>query len=57
MTFVFGIARYFVGEFVISGILYAVFGKGDVNSASNKAYGWIGKILGVLLGILIAKSI
>lgn len=56
MTFVFGIAGYFVGEFVIGGILYAVFGKGDVNSASNKVYGWVGKIAGVLLGVLLVKN-
>lgn len=56
MTFVFGIAGYFVGEFVIGGILYAVFGKGDANAAPNKVYGWIGKVVGVLLGVLIAKN-
>lgn len=56
MIFIFGIAGYFIGEFIIGGILFAVFGKGDANSTPNKVYGWIGKVVGVLLGVLIAKN-
>jgi hypothetical protein len=57
MVFLCGILGYFGGEFIIGGILYAMFGKGDANSSQNKAYGWIGKIVGVLLAVYLFKNL
>lgn len=57
MIFIVGIIGYFGGEFIIGGILYALFGKGDVNNAQNKIYGWIGKILGMLVAVAIFKNL
>lgn len=57
MIFLYGILGYFVGEFIIGGILYAVFGKGDANSSQNKVYGWIGKIVGIALAIYLYKNV
>ena len=56
MIFLFALIGYFAGEFLIGGILFAVFGNGDPNSAGNKMYGWIGKVLGVLLAVVISKN-
>ncbi len=53
LTFIAVIIGYFAGEFLIGGILFALFGKigSDPNAPENAIYSWIGKIAGLLLAI------
>lgn len=53
ITFIAMVVGYFAGEFLIGGMLFALFGKigSDPNAPQNAIYSWIGKIAGVLLAV------
>lgn len=58
MIFVVCIIGWFVGDFVIGGLLYSVFGKSQTpNSSEQKYFGYAGKIIGCLLAALIYNSL
>ncbi|WP_250632581.1 hypothetical protein [Rhodoflexus caldus] len=58
LTFIAAIIGYFAGEFLIGGILFALFGKigSDPNAPENAIYSWIGKIAGALLAIWLTSN-
>ncbi|MCS6967825.1 MAG: hypothetical protein RMJ44_04655 [Cytophagales bacterium] len=46
---------YYAGEFIIGGLLYALFGEigSDPLAPKNAIFSWIGKIAGLLIAIWI----
>ncbi|MCS7018686.1 MAG: hypothetical protein RMJ87_01100 [Cytophagales bacterium] len=53
ISFIACLIGYFAGEFIIGGILYALFGRinSDPNAPENAIFSWIGKISGAFLGV------
>ena len=57
MIFIGIIMGYFFGEFIIGGILFALFGKSETpNKTEDKTFTVIGKIIGVISAYLIFNS-
>lgn len=53
-----GIIGWFVGDFIIGGILFSIFGNTtSPNEAEQKRFGYIGKVSGSLLAMLIFNSL
>lgn len=50
LKFIAMVIGFYAGEFIIGGILYALFGKinSDPNAPQNAVFSWIGKITGML---------
>lgn len=49
-----GIIGWFVGDFIIGGILFSIFGNTTKpNKSDQKIFGYIGKISGAILAMLI----
>ena len=52
MVFISSIVGYILGVLIIGGILFSILGKGSKPSSSEKSiYSWIGRIIGVFIGI------
>lgn len=55
MAFIAVIIGWFVGEFLIGGVLFSVFGGGKINpnKSDERTYTWIGRIIGVVISAAI----
>ena len=58
-VFVLGVIGWFLGEFVIGGLLNVILGDAtqDFKSIRNKTYSYVGKFLGLVIGMVIGNSI
>ena len=59
LSFILAVIGWFFGEFVIGGILFAIFGGNNTspNARQDFTYTWIGRIIGLFLGVMIGSSI
>lgn len=51
-------ASWFIGEWIIGGLLFAIFGHGTSgpDKGTEKVFTWIGRVIAFLISIIIIKS-